>query len=718
MPPKVAADQKLPQKEENQFKQLAKLYEQKQFKKGLKLTEGILKKNPDHGETLAMRGLLLSNHDERKKAEAYDLVKTGLRKNMQSHVCWHVYGLLYRGDRDYNQAIRCYRNALRHDPDNLAILRDLSMLQVQMRDLKNLTETRQKLLELKPSAKNNWLGFALAHHLQGNLEVALALFDSYETTMGLNESKYETGELLLYRATLLLENKQFDTCLKLFQDQADKLTDQCAVDTMSAQCHMALGQNEEAERLYRKLIKATPENLKHLQGAAGCRGMQAQNFRDATDEERAKVLPLVQELRKEYPRSRTIQRAELDLLKGPDFKKAVAVFLRAYLEKTVPALPSAVKGFYLCQEKATLVGEVLQEFEKSLLETKRLPGVEEEATPLVLVWTWLALSCHHLRLKDLKKAHEFVDKAIGHTPTIDTLYIHRARILKHEGKLAEAAEAADVARKMDEADRYNNTKTTRLLLRADKWEEAERVINMFAFRTPDSQALANIVEMQIQWYELELADCYVRLGDVLSATKRYLLIDKHFTDFSEDFFDFHSYCLRKFVMRAYLDMLRNADTAKGHKFYCKAAQKLVRCYLELHKMGPEEAERRVLPELQKRQKEKPQTKEQQEKDKEIEMVVDMKQPLEAAVRFLESLQRFRGQEVLTHQLAAELHYARGKPLPVLQALKRASMLPGSDANEDLRKIAQQFFASPGNVGPVVSEIITEAMPDIKKRLKL
>merc|ERR1719473_1712774 len=124
--------------------------------------------------------------------------------------------------------------------------------------------------------------------------------------------------------------------------------------------------------------------------------------------------------------------------------------------------------------------------------------------------------------------------------------MHKAKILKHQKKFAEAVDNADLARRMDLADRYNNTKTTRMLLRADRWEEAEKTINLFAFRTPEDEAFSNIVEMQIQWYELELADCYYRLGDVLSACRRYLLVDKHFTDFSEDAFDFHTYCMRKF----------------------------------------------------------------------------------------------------------------------------------------------------------------------------
>ncbi len=47
---------------------------------------------------------------------------------------------------------------------------------------------------------------------------------------------------------------------------------------------------------------------------------------------------------------------------------------------------------------------------------------------------------------------------------------------------------------------------------------------------------------------------------------------KHFQEFIEDQFDFHSYCLRKVVLCAYVDMLNLEDHIKGHKFFRQAAQ--------------------------------------------------------------------------------------------------------------------------------------------------
>ena len=62
-------DNGLPPKENTLFKSIVKFYETKQYKKGLKAADTVLKKFPEHGETLAMKGLILNCQE--RKAEAY-----------------------------------------------------------------------------------------------------------------------------------------------------------------------------------------------------------------------------------------------------------------------------------------------------------------------------------------------------------------------------------------------------------------------------------------------------------------------------------------------------------------------------------------------------------------------------------------------------------------------------------------------------------------------
>ena len=101
----------------------------------------------------------------------------------RSHVCWHVYGLLHRADREYNESIKAYKQALRIDSENLQILRDLSLLQVQMRDLSGFLKTRNTILTLKSNQKINWLTYAVAKHMNGDLGGAVSVIDIYIGTV-------------------------------------------------------------------------------------------------------------------------------------------------------------------------------------------------------------------------------------------------------------------------------------------------------------------------------------------------------------------------------------------------------------------------------------------------------------------------------------------------------------------------------------------------------
>ena len=51
----MSRDNGLPPKESTLFKSIVKHYETKQYKKGLKAADTVLKKFPEHGETNAMK---------------------------------------------------------------------------------------------------------------------------------------------------------------------------------------------------------------------------------------------------------------------------------------------------------------------------------------------------------------------------------------------------------------------------------------------------------------------------------------------------------------------------------------------------------------------------------------------------------------------------------------------------------------------------------------
>ena len=132
----------------------------------------ILKKVPNHGDTLGFKALLVGIYPERKQ-EAFELCKAGLKADIKSYLCWHVYATLYKNDRNYEQAAKCFAQALRIDPQNLGATRELTSVQLQLRDYEGLVNSATALLGLRSNVRSHWLTLAVAHHLTGNYSLAI-----------------------------------------------------------------------------------------------------------------------------------------------------------------------------------------------------------------------------------------------------------------------------------------------------------------------------------------------------------------------------------------------------------------------------------------------------------------------------------------------------------------------------------------------------------------
>merc|ERR1711976_21254 len=110
-------------------------------------------------------GNLGKDMKEIQREEGEKWLKQGLRNDLGSHVCWHVYGLFHRNFNNYEQAVKCYKSALRIDKENMAILKDLSLLQIQIRDMAGFAESREKIKTINPRFKANWISLAIAKEL-------------------------------------------------------------------------------------------------------------------------------------------------------------------------------------------------------------------------------------------------------------------------------------------------------------------------------------------------------------------------------------------------------------------------------------------------------------------------------------------------------------------------------------------------------------------------
>ena len=696
----------LPPKENALFKRILKCYEQKQYKNGLKFAKQILgnPKFAEHGETQAMKGLILNCLG--RKEEAYEHVRKGLTNDLRSHVCWHVYGLLQRSDKKYSEAIKCYRNALKWDKDNMQILRDLSLLQIQMRDLEGYKETRHQLFQLRPTQRASWIGFAMSYHLLNDYDMALKILEEFRKTQKKPGYDYEYSELLLYQNMVVRESGNIAAALAHLDQYEGAICDKISLRETRGKYLLELGRFEEAEAVYVELLKRNPENHEYYRQLEVARKAE-------TEQDKLKIYD---EYREKFPRAQAPKRLPLNLATGEEFEKRLRSYFIAAVRKGVPPLFVDLQPLYSDPVK----GKVLEQTALRFLENLEQHGSFEEdgkvqEPPTCLLWTYYYVSQQYDAKEDYVAALELVNKAIEHTPTLIELFTLKGKIYKHAGNPEQAVLCLDEAQSMDTADRYINCKCAKYMLRANKVKDAETMCGKFT--REGIPAMENLNEMQCMWFQTECATAFQRLGQYGESLKKCYEIDRHFTEIIEDQFDFHTYCMRKMTLKAYVGLLRLEDELRSHRFYEKCATVAIETFLQLSdkplqdselgnenncdELDPSEQKKRMnkAKKAKRKAEQEKALAEQDKKKKELfnknkkkgdddlenqakdELIPDKlarpENPLEEASKFLEPLLLLSGKKINTHLLAFEIYYRKGKVLLMLQSILKAIQLDPS-----------------------------------------
>ena len=478
----------------------------------------------------------------------------------RSHVCWHVYGLLHRSDRNYNEAIKAYKQALRIDPENLQILRDLSLLQIQMRDLAGFVVTRHTLLTLKSNAKMNWLSFALAKHLTGDLEGAISVIDTYLGTLTEGspelERGFESSELAMYRNTILAEiPDSYAEALKHLTKCEDVVVDRSAWLMTRAKYQLYLGQFEDARNTFLELFErgACDDYPVHsgymcalleldpaiCEEALNLGGMDTvATTIKLSDAQKQSLLEAYRgELLTMMPKSSAVQRIPLTLIQGKELQTASDAYCRKALSKGVPSLCSDLSSFLVVEENGryrriedpadvknnqtyrTFV-EMTDAYIGSLVACGKFAADDEkEEQPSTILWTWFLRAGFHELAGEYVEGIALLDKCLEHTPTAVDVYELKARLLKAAGDMNSAVDCLDNGRELDKQDRYINNQTTKYMLQAGMQETALERIALFTRHEGNPEQ--NLFDMQCSWYELELADCLRRKEKWGLSLKKY-----------------------------------------------------------------------------------------------------------------------------------------------------------------------------------------------------
>ncbi|KAJ1654570.1 hypothetical protein IWQ61_005520 [Dispira simplex] len=595
--PVIPKHRVLPNKETTLFKTLLKEYEFKQYKKGLKVSDQILKKFPNHGETLCMKGLFLANLG--RTEEGIVTVKLGITKDLTSHICWHVYGLIHRTNKNYAEAVKCYHQALKLDRGNFQILQDLAVLQTQLRQYDNLVQTRQSLLQLQPNNQSFWVRLCLAHQLTGKPEAALRVLTTFEETarMDPNKKDFEAGELLLYKNYLMELVGDYQKALDHLDSIRDQICDSLGWREKRADLLFKLERWSEAETAYRTLIDENADHQQYLWRWLQARKivdpsltpetlgqLQTGTLRDGVlDRELAtRINEACRQLALVYPRSAQLQHIALRFTYDDEFRRQADSYLEVMFRKGVPSLFSSLKPLYTHQpDKIDLVYSIISHYRDTLRPATTPTSDTVDQSFSTYVWVLYFLALHYDYLGQSERALETIDKALQYSPTLVELRVAKAKFLKHLGDISSAATLLNTTRELDLKDRFINTKCDKYLLRDNQVTKAEDTVLLFVRRDVPSK-IQELHEMQCIWYMLEAGYSYQRQRQWGPALKKYHFVQHIFGEYADDQLDFHTYCLRKFTLRSYLDLLTWEDRVYALPEYVDAALAAVECYLVLY----------------------------------------------------------------------------------------------------------------------------------------
>ena len=531
-----------------------------------------------------MKALIINSQGHSE--EAFALAKVALTSDMKSHVCWHVYGLLYRSAKNFEEAIKAYKFALKLEPESQQIQRDLALLQMQMRDYQGYLQSRHAILQARSGLRQNWTALAIAQHLAGNLADAERTLSTYEETLRSPPPKgdIEHSEAVLYKNTIIAEMGETERALDHLDAVWKHNLDRTSVMELRAQYLLRLGRKEEAERAYRELLGRNAEYRSYYEGLEGALGI------DKTD---AKALwQVYKEYAERNPRGDAARRIPLDFLEGDDFREAADHYLQRMLHKGVPSTFANIKALYKNTQKRDVIQELVEGYANGVHKPltngsaeKQVNGEtnsEKESSFASSALYFLAQHYNYHLSRDLTKAMNAINRAIELSPDTVDFHMTKARIWKHHGNSQKASDTMEKARSLDERDRYINTKAAKYQLRNNEHDAALKTMSKFTRNETAGGPLGDLHDMQCMWYVTEDGEAYMRQSRLGLALKRFTSIYNIFDIWQEDQFDFHSFSLRKGQIRAYVDMVRWEDHLRQHPFYSRVAIAAVKAYVLLH----------------------------------------------------------------------------------------------------------------------------------------
>lgn len=535
-----------------EFQMALKEFDAKRYEKVEKLCDRMISKNPKDDQALALKGL---NYYFLQKPELGEqILKQALKANFKSPVAWHFYAIFHKEKGNYSQAMKSYNKALNFAPTNFNIIRDLSYMQLYLRQLDSFVQTCKLGVENKPGMLINWVTLAFSYSLVKDYKSALAALNSVEKLGKETLKKNDIHELKLFNAMIQSKDKKYEEAMNYLIHFKSELIDKPMVYDMIVQNAIKAKKYNIGLDYCTKALNLNPDNINlilyYFIMKINQNDFQPKTYNDLLNiQENYKYLKdmteVLSELKTNYPKSKIIKNLELSFSQNEEFEKKFENYFINQLEITIPSIFINIQFIYKLQpHKIKIIQKILDKYNSNIKSSSKIN--DNLDLPIHVAWIYFYEAQHYLFLSELEEAINYINVAIDITPSVIEFYMVAAKIFKHSYMIDNYILAYDKARMLDVGDRYLNAKTAKIYLRSGDIEKNSELMKEFV---SDPLTEENIKFTETLWYLNECGGAFLIKKNIIRSHYCFKNVINVFLAIIKDQVDFYNFCLRRNIIK-------------------------------------------------------------------------------------------------------------------------------------------------------------------------
>ena len=487
---------------EKALAELSKFQSARDFTRGLKKCEEMLKKDPKCSEALGYKAYFTYLKDKTKKDETIKMARQANLLNMSSAQTWRICGLLYKEQNDFKQFYQSFKMANMKDPKDIFILSELCNIYFFYSNYDDFLTATRNLVQQNASSYGV-MRYALGLYYTERYEDCDHFLNVYQSNWKKmitdEEELVFRSEFCLFRVMVFLKMEKFQDALKFIDDHKDIIRDTVKLNDFRIKCYEGLKDNEQVLKICEEQIKLYPEDGDYFDVIEKIK----------TKEE---LIPLFIQYKDQFKSKYAHVRAlELMDAKDPQYEPLLREYLEPLILKAAPAAYQTIKD--LSDEGIDIAFRIVSELKTPI-----------NCVPIVKLFR----ANVYYRKHDYEHALEEVNAGIEHTTTAIELLVWKAKFLRNIGRSREAMKVAKELRRADPADRSSNLLYVQTLLLNGMRKSAESEAEIFAGEENGRQLL---FDTQFNTYYLRAGFAHLRALDYAKAREMYEGIFTHFDNY-------------------------------------------------------------------------------------------------------------------------------------------------------------------------------------------